>query len=137
IPEIISPAKNWTFEYVMDLSSYDDSFVVDTFTVTADTAEKKGEVAASSASVKIGNPPESCPSGWPVDPPIVITQGPQGTLSHIGYEAFDIAKNLGSIVRATHAGVVTVQIWETSYGHHVRINSSCGGKQFQSVYAHL
>lgn len=137
MPQVIDPGKNYVFSYTMDLSSFTDAFVVDTFNVTADASEKIGAVSAASASVKIGKPPESCPSGWPVDEPVEIIQGPGGAYSHSGYQAIDIPKNAGTPVRATHSGIAVALNWTTSYGNNVRINSSCGGKSFQSVYGHL
>ncbi|HEX6977144.1 MAG TPA: peptidoglycan DD-metalloendopeptidase family protein [Patescibacteria group bacterium] len=140
MPQFVDPGKPYTFSYSETYfsPSFEDSFVVDTFKVTADAVpEKTGAIAAASAVVKIGKPPEDCPSGWPVDGDIVITQGPNGSLSHYGYQAIDISKPALTPIHATHAGTVISQYWEVSYGHHVRIVSSCNGKTFESVYGHM
>jgi hypothetical protein len=153
-PETISPGTPFTFSYNQNYSDagFRDTMITDTFTVTA-TAEGRGnQTAAGTAAVVIGTPPAQCPQGWPVPPPIYITQFPNvcsgsvaaGNLlcSHVGYQAIDISKTAGTPVIATHTGVATVcecgpNGCGSGYGRHIRITSVCGNRQFQSVYAHL
>jgi len=143
----VSPAGNpYVIKYSRKFESSDfiDSLVIDTFTVTADVPEKENEIAAQSASIKIGKPPEDCPRGWPVSPPagqtFAIVQGPDGGFTHTGAEAIDIVTNrqIGFLVTARHAGVVRAYPGGNSpYGKYVEIDSMCNGKIFSSRYAHL
>lgn len=69
-PSIIDPTSPFTFTYSQTYdSSYSNSLVTDTFSVTATTPQGQG-TSLSSASVVIGNPPTSCfnvaGSNWPV-----------------------------------------------------------------------
>jgi len=145
-PPFISPVEPFTFSYTyrtpISGSSFFDSFVVDTFTVTADAPEKAGDKAASSVSIKIGTPPDECPDGWPIFPfagegSLPIIQGPYGPGSHLSIEAIDVAASVGHPVRATHSGIGAEGSLGGVYGRHVIISSSCGGKPFVSIYAHL
>lgn len=149
-PTIISPVENFTFSYTHQLDSgFRDAFVLDTMTVTADSPDAKGSVSVASASVKIGNPPDDCPSRWPVnreggEPPIPIKQGPHtsgGT--HDVIEAADISVTVGHQVKATHTGVVTVGNYG-NYGNFVDVTSTCQTKtppskavSITTRYAHL
>lgn len=66
----ISPSLPYTFSYTSTYdTSYRDSAIVDTITVTADVAEKSGVTAETSASVTFGTPPITCPlpAGKPVN----------------------------------------------------------------------
>jgi len=61
-PGIISPVQAYVIAYQATYDSrYEDSLVVDTFTITADVPEQAGSTAATSATVVIGNPPIDCP----------------------------------------------------------------------------
>lgn len=139
IPTSISPTQPYSFEYtqVIKGSSYNDSLISDTITVTADESEQVGAKAAASLGIKIGNPPDTCPSGWPVDGSYEITQGPNGGFSHVGIEAIDIGVGMGTPVKATHSGVAHVVYTSGAYRPvYVDISSNCGGA-FSSRYAHL
>ncbi|KKU12399.1 MAG: hypothetical protein UX19_C0001G0003 [Candidatus Woesebacteria bacterium GW2011_GWA1_45_8] len=61
-PGIISPVQPYVITYQAPYDSkYQDSLIVDTFTVTADAPEQAGTSAATSATIVIGNPPIDCP----------------------------------------------------------------------------
>lgn len=61
-PDTISPSQDYVFTYEIPIdSSYNDSIVIDTLTVTADAPGSPGDTAAVSASVVIGTPPLDCP----------------------------------------------------------------------------
>lgn len=61
-PGIISPVEPYVITYTATYDSrFEDSLVVDTFTITADSPEVAGTTAAASATVVIGNPPIDCP----------------------------------------------------------------------------
>lgn len=149
-PKIVSPVEPFTFSYTQEYdSAFSDSFVIDTFTVTADSPDAKGVSAAGSASIKIGNPPDDCPSGWPVhreggEGPIPIKQGPHtANGTHNVIEAIDISATVGHQVRATHTGTVTVGNYG-SYGDFVDVTSVCKTKiipiktvTITTRYAHL
>jgi murein DD-endopeptidase MepM/ murein hydrolase activator NlpD len=139
IPETISPASPYTFTYKQTYNSnYQDAFITDVLTVTADTPEKAGVEAGASLGIKIGNPPDSCPNGWPVSGSYIITQTPGGGFSHSRIQAMDIATPLGVPVRTTHSGVARVVNTSGPYRPiYVDVVSNCGGKQFTSRYAHL
>jgi len=138
-PDFISPVEDFVFEYEKDYETpgYQDSFVADVFTVTADAPEQKGAVAATSAVVKIGEPPEECPAEWPIDSGY-ISQGaytPSG-YSHKTLEAIDIGANLRPTF-AGHSGIVTKAGKSSCIGNYIEIQSSCEGRSFVSQYAHL
>jgi murein DD-endopeptidase MepM/ murein hydrolase activator NlpD len=137
----ISPASPFTFTYKQTYNSPDfqDSLVTDTITVTADVDGKTGQVAAGSATIKIGDPPEECPSEWPTDNSgIGITQGPYSSsgMSHNGTESIDIGVGLVNVY-AGHSGTVITSSFDSCLGNNVEIKSNCNGKDFYSRYSHL
>ena len=72
IPQEISPVEPYVFTYTQTYSgsSYRDSLVINTFTVTADTPETTGASASGVASIIIGNPPTGCykvAGTWPAN----------------------------------------------------------------------
>jgi hypothetical protein len=141
-PQEISPASPYVFTYKQTYNalSYQDSLIIDTITVTADAVEQAGAVAAGSAGVKIGNPPDTCPSDslWPLEGTHTITQTPGGGFSHQAVEAVDLSASMGTPVKATHSGIATVVYSSGVYGPlYIDIASNCGGKPFVSRYAHL
>jgi murein DD-endopeptidase MepM/ murein hydrolase activator NlpD len=138
--DTISPTQSFSFSYkqTYHAPSYIDSLIVDTITVTADTAGQKGEKAAASAGVKIGNPPDTCPSIWPVDGSWTLTQTPGGGFSHSSIEAIDLNTSTGTVVKATHSGIARIVYTSGAYRPvYVDIVSNCGGKTIASRYAHL
>jgi hypothetical protein len=62
-PSTIDPGTPFTSTYDMNFTSsdYSNSLITDTFTVSATVANVGDQTAASNASIKIGNPPISCP----------------------------------------------------------------------------
>jgi curved DNA-binding protein CbpA len=89
----ISPTNPFTFRYGQTYDGqYQDSSIVDSITVTADAVDATGQTSAASASLCIGDCPESCPEGWPVTSGY-ITQGPDSGYSHALVEAIDIGTN--------------------------------------------
>lgn len=148
-PAEISPTSPFTFSYSVKYAAgkFEDSLVVNNFTVTADTPETKDAKGVGSASIKIGDPPEECPnSAWPIEAQgglYDITQGPLSgydaggkACSHISLKhAMDIGVN-GMTVVAVHSGVVTVGD-SPCVGKYVEITSTCGSTAFSSLYGHL
>jgi murein DD-endopeptidase MepM/ murein hydrolase activator NlpD len=136
-PKIISPTSSFSFTYSRTYSSptFEDSLIIDTFTVTADAPEKQGAQTATTASVIIGNPPDECPSGWPAFGR--LTQGAYAPFTHSNAEAIDIALGSGNTITARHTGLVRSFGDVGPYGKHVEIVSICDGKEFFSRYAHL
>ncbi len=134
----VSPTGSFTFSYkqTYDSLNYQDSFITDTITVTADAIEQKNAEAATSATIKIGNPPEDCPSIWPTSKGHISQGAYTGKPSHIGIEALDIGVS-GVNVMATHTGVVVSAQTDSCYGNNIKIKSNCNGKEFISRYAHL
>lgn len=61
-PTIISPVEDYTFsvEKSYQGSRYNDSLIINTFSVTADTSDAKGTSATGASSLIIGNPPTAC-----------------------------------------------------------------------------
>lgn len=149
-PKIISPVESFSFTYSHNFDEkFEDSFVIDTMTVTADSPDAKNSSAAGSASVKIGAPPDDCPSGWPVhreggEGAIPIKQGPHTSNgTHNVVEAIDISATVGHQVRAVHTGKVTVGNYG-NYGDFVDVTSTCKTKKapiktvsITTRYAHL
>lgn len=142
-PASISPSSPFTFSYVLDFNShtYDDSAIVNTFTVTADAIDQTGITFASSASVVIGNPPMECPNlAWPLANDEGLRSITQGSMTPAGWthnnvqNAIDIGVN-GATIVAMHSG--TVSIGEAACGGKwVKVASSCGSP-FSSYYGHL
>lgn len=141
IPTTITPDTAYiiTYSQTYDPANFQDSFVTDTFTVKADSTEKRGAEAAASAGIKIGNPPDTCPSGWPVAGRRMITQTPGGSFSHQGIEAMDIGTlPIGTPVHSTTSGTATVVYTSGPYRPvYVDISSICAGKQIRVRYAHF
>jgi len=140
IPKNITTSQSFSFKYKRSYSSptFEDSLIIDTISVVADVPEQKNVESASSAIIKIGNPPEQCPSGWPVSGVYPLTQGPGGSYSHSSIQAIDIGTPIGTPVKATHSGTATVVYTSNAYRPlYVDIISTCNGKQFKSRYAHL
>ena len=136
-PVSISPTSSFSFSYSRTYSSptFEDSLIIDTFTVTADAPEKQGAQTAAAASVIIGDPPDECPNGWPGYGG--LTQGAYAPYTHRNAEAIDIGLGVGNTITARHTGVVRAFGNIGPYGKHVEIVSVCGGKEFYSRYAHL
>ncbi len=160
-PQLISPTKDFTFSYTQTYTNPDfrDSQVIDSFTVTAD-APSEGITninGASSAIVRIGNPPSECPSIWPALPDsddeggtLYVIQGPYTTCekecTHGTIDAIDIAPKpqntfTGNAIYATHAGTATLGNYG-NYGNFVDVTSFCktdngGVIMITSRYAHL
>jgi hypothetical protein len=139
----LNPGQTCTFSYTMDLSdpNLKDAFVTNTASVVADASGEQGAESSAGTSVKIGNPPEECPSGWPISGVYPITQGPHGPQSHSRVFAIDIGVPRGTRVTATHSGTVSLTalgpIYGPAYGRYVVIISSCNGHKFQSIYGHF
>lgn len=139
----ISPVQSFVFTYTQtyDSLNFQDSFVTDTVTVKADSVEQPGVVAAGSATIKIGEPPEECPAIWPTSHGY-ITQGARtpsscgNNCSHKVLEAIDIGVS-GVGVFAGHSGIITTSQHDSCLGNYIQIESNCGGKDFVSRYAHL
>ena len=136
----VSPTKEYTFSYnQLYNGQFIDSLPITIVTVTADVEDQKDAKSSASATIKIGTPPDSCPSVWPVDESHIITQTSGGSYSHKLVEAIDIGSlSIGSIVKATHSGIAT--LYETSgvYGpKYIDITSICGGNTITTRYAHL
>ena len=140
-PTTITPDTSYIITYTQtyDAASFQDSFVTDTFTVSADSTEKRGAEAAASAGIKIGNPPDTCPSGWPVAGRRMITQTPGGRYSHANIEAMDIGTlPVGTPVHSTTSGTATVVYTSGPYRPvYIDISSVCAGKQIRVRYAHF
>ena len=136
-PNIISSTSPFSFSYSRTYSSpaFENSLVIDTFTLTADAPEKQGAEAAAAASVIIGNPPDECPNGWPAFG--ALTQGAYAPYTHGNAEAIDIGLGTGNSITARHTGLVRAFGDVGAYGKHVEIVSICDGKKFFSRYAHL
>ncbi|MBU0570235.1 M23 family metallopeptidase [Patescibacteria group bacterium] len=148
-PGVITPALPYVVTYSQTFRnsagfSYDDSLIVDTFSVTADSATGARTTAVGAASVIIGDPPTNCPMGWPIARGAYVTQGaytsglcgdPPFPCSHIGLEATDWGAS-GSTVFATHSGIARVS-FDSCIGRNIDIISTCEGRSFLSRYAHL
>lgn len=144
-PNIISPSLGYqiTYEQTFD-SSYEDSLIVDTFTISADSTSGIRSSSVGSASVAIGDPPSDCPSGWPVRGSARsyhISQGPWGIYSHRGQQAIDIAPNhtpsASDLLYATHNGSIRIS-GDGFSGRWVRISGNCSPHgAFSSLHGHL
>ena len=142
-PESISPTTPFSFKYSVTYAAgtFADSLVVNSFTVTADTAETSGVKAVGSTSIKIGNPPEDCPNNaWPIEGNgglNAVVQGPSapGCTHENLNNAIDIGVD-GATVVAVHSGIVTVGD-DSCVGKYIKVSSTCGSVPFSSFYGHL
>lgn len=138
----------WTQDFSINLDSslkgqLNDSTIINTVTIEAaieGVAEK--QTAVTSVVIRVGTPPEDCPSGWPTAKGWV-NQGPNGPATHQDTEAVDIHGNAsGTNVYATHKGTAysfrdQYKNEFREYGLDVQIFGACGGKNFSSLYVHL
>lgn len=143
-PTRLEPSKSISFKYKVRYNNhvYDDTLITDTITIKADVEDGTKLEAATSATIKIGNPPEECPiNAWPIageGGASSVTQGPHAkgcSHSRMSADAIDIGVN-GATVIATHSGIVSVAE-DNCYGKHIDIRSTCGSTVFSSRYAHL
>lgn len=102
--------------------------------------------ATASANHRVGEGGcATCPSAWPIETPVVVTQGPATGSSHSGAEAVDFAPTVRGQSRsiyATHNGVVRLSANHescasstTGYGCAVHLESPDGA--YTTIYAHL
>ncbi|MBN1169089.1 peptidoglycan DD-metalloendopeptidase family protein [Candidatus Woesebacteria bacterium] len=124
-----------------DSAQYRDAWVGDIVRVTFNTPDRNNQDAFASASIRVGDPPNFCPNGWPVansGPSYHLNQGAYGTFSHDNLEAIDLGIPLGTPIYATHRGLVeTGDNGNSGYGRYVTITSTCEGREVRSIYGHL
>lgn len=129
----------WTKTYYQALDNlFSDSIVSNKVTVTADVEGGPArEQESVSLAVRIGSPPEDCPSGWPTQSGY-ITQGP-GNHSGRRAEAIDIGVGAAPGFRAfaTHGGTVESIPNHPAGGKMVNVTSFCDGEWISTNYAHL
>lgn len=143
-PIDISPPSgkitSWTSDsYALRFDdSFEDCRVCNTVTVTANIPDENrtGEIASDRQCVKIGQPPEDCPEGWPTAHGR-ITQGPNANYSHSSQEAIDIGSTFGNDVYATHQGRATYSRNHSCGGGIVKIEGTCNSQVFVSKFVHL
>lgn len=136
----VPSGDSYSFSYTQEYSAgnFEDSLVVDTLLVTADTTVQTDVKSSASAGIKIGDPPDSCPSIWPVNGTHPITTGPFTPGTHGGVEAIDIGSvGYTTPVIATHTGIASIPTTGGPYGNYIEITSVCGGKSVTTRYAHL
>jgi hypothetical protein len=106
---------------------------------------QEGEPVAWSYDKDITSIPRSSALGCPVKGGS-ITQGPNGSFSHKGIQAYDFGEYMGAPIYATHdAYVVSVHdgippntFINHSYGNNVLlVGQSASGAKFFTIYAHL
>lgn len=71
-PAIISPVEDYTFSVQKTYSGsrYNDSLIINSFSVIADTSDVKGTTSTGASSLIIGNPPTACYTfvgNWPAN----------------------------------------------------------------------
>ena len=143
IPSEIVTSGPYSYSYETNYSGdeYKDSLVINTITVDADTVDGGHQEVIGTATIKIGNPPEDCPSGaWPVAGNIGLNEVTQGPLapscSHQFLKnAIDIGI-AGEPIIAVHSGIATVGE-DSCVGKYIKITSTCGSTKFSSLYGHL
>ena len=112
----LEPGKNCTATITINVTdAFKDSVIINTVKVTATPDGKEPVSDTKTAIVTVGNPPASCPHGWPTTGS--ITQGPDGATSHGGpfdpvnghldLEAIDIGTLKGTQVYSTIDAIVT------------------------------
>lgn len=138
----------WTQDFPLNIdpelkTQLNDSTIINTITVEASVEGiPEKQTFATTVVVRVGTPPEDCPSGWPTAKGWV-NQGPNGPATHQNTEAIDIHGNPSGInVYATHKGTAysfrdQYKNEFGEYGLDVQIFGTCGGKNFSSLYVHL
>jgi len=100
-PASIAPASPYiiTYDRVFPAGIFEDTLVIDTFTVTADAEGLVGEISASTATVTIGSPPgpASCPSSGSDITALFATRIPGGYVDLLP----DDARNVGECITPT------------------------------------
>ena len=137
IPATLSPGQSFEFSYsaIYKAPEFNDTAVTDVVSVTADASGETAQ-AAGSASIVIGEPPQECPSIWPVNSGTVTQGAFCSQYSHSSMEAIDIGVTEVPVY-ATHRGTVTTAAFLDCYGNTIDIMGTCNGKQFVSRYSHL
>ncbi|HEY5600698.1 MAG TPA: M23 family metallopeptidase, partial [Patescibacteria group bacterium] len=152
-PSELGANQTFTFNYprpqdgsftLRDENRFEDSTVINRFEMTAATDEGPTPPGSSTASITIGNPPASCPSGWPTQPGNV-SQGPFGATSHSrlaqsGELALDIGAGIGTPIISTFDGTVVfaqTSNAKTGYGTQVRIQGNCNDQGFMAIFGHM
>lgn len=139
-PEIINIGDSWETTYTIKTEeSFKDCLIINKITVLAKIESLPEEIQEKTITyvIKIGNPPEDCPYGWPTSGIITSLPGePRVGHTHAGV---DIANKGGTPIYSTHGGSVSSGPKEIggAKGNYIEIIGTCGGKIFQTVYYHL
>ena len=140
-------SENWseeTHQINLKLENLEDVNVVLAVSVSARVVEQpEVQTTANNASIRVGNPPDDCPSGWATTYG-TITSEPNDTVvsTHSTAEAVDIGNSpkgriQGAPIYATSRGIASFNCYSPLYGECVRITTSCNGKTVEIIYAHM
>ncbi len=140
-PSIINTSYNWETTYTIGTKDdFKDCLIINKITVQAKIENQPEEIQEKTITyvMKIGNPPDDCPYGWPTTG--TITSLP-GDLRENGrrHSGIDIANNEGTPIYNTHKGYVSSgdDGDNKGRGKYVEIVGSCDNKIFKTVYYHL
>jgi hypothetical protein len=140
-PGSITPDHPWVFSYKITpgADSFKDCLIINKITVLAkvESLPKETQEKTITYVIKIGNPPEDCPYGWPTSGIITSLPG-EPRVGHI-HKGIDIANKRGTPIYSTHGGSVSSGPKEIggARGNYIEIVGTCDGKIFQTVYYHL
>ncbi len=130
-----------TIPITPDLASIPmDSTIINTVTVNATMADGTTKTDSATATVRVGTPPSTDPSGWPSCG--YIAQGPYQDPTHNHFRSFSAAdiqtdeSGMGDKVYATQDGIVTAIMTESTNslgGNGVIISNA----NYSTLYAHF
>ncbi len=122
----------------VSVNKLDDDWILSNVASLSGTIDGISNLSSSNVILKIGNPKQVDPSGWPLGGE--ITQLPwcnttdhDACPSHGSLAAVDIAVVKGTPVHATQDGVATFKMGDSSYGNYILVT----GESYTTRYAHL
>ncbi|MBI2590362.1 MAG: M23 family metallopeptidase [Candidatus Blackburnbacteria bacterium] len=140
-------SESWseeTHQINLKLENLEDVNVILAVSVSARVEEQPdSQTAANNASIRVGNPPDDCPSGWATTYGTITSEPNDSVVStHRTAEAIDIGNSpkgriQGAPIYATSRGVTSFNCYSSLYGNCVRITTSCNGKTVEIIYAHM
>ncbi|MBI4029523.1 MAG: M23 family metallopeptidase [Candidatus Blackburnbacteria bacterium] len=140
-------SESWseeTHQINLKLENLEDVNVILAVSVSARVEEQPdSQTAANNASIRVGNPPDDCPSGWATTYGQITSEPNDSIVStHRTAEAIDIGNSpkggiRGAPIYATSRGIASFNCYSPLYGECVRITTSCNGKTVEIIYAHM
>ncbi|MBM3205578.1 M23 family metallopeptidase [Candidatus Shapirobacteria bacterium] len=135
-PNVINNGSSWNTSYTVEVKGVMDCLIINTVNVLAKIESQPEEIQEKTIThvIKIGNPPDDCPYGWPTSGTINGLPGdPRPGHKHAG---IDIGNEIYTPIHGTHGGSV-LSGYTSTKGNYVEIVGACGSQVFRTVYYHL